>query len=272
MNQTLEEIADRIVICGLHEMQTPLQTGEIGAVVTTCTSNELKRFNHPDIEKRTNGIRKDNPKKYSGLDIVDLISSLEIQHHESLLYEHLYGYANDALKMQQGDFDMLSKQELDNKMQAFFREQTQNTIDFIDDFFERHTDQKIMIHCAEGSDRSASIVAIYLMRKHGVSIDDALTQIQRVRPGAQLDIPTEVFKSFLGDQYDSFDEALKLYKRTIQSNSVIKYMGSTGKFTCLKDYFDDKASQVDEQNGFLKYVSHLSNCNRFGIKPPTWRL
>eukprot|EP00245_Coleochaete_scutata_P006188 TRINITY_DN203_c0_g1_i2.p2 TRINITY_DN203_c0_g1~~TRINITY_DN203_c0_g1_i2.p2 ORF type:complete len:164 (-),score=34.56 TRINITY_DN203_c0_g1_i2:1112-1603(-) len=41
-----------------------------------------------------------------------------------------------------------------------------------------------MVHCFAGRSRSATVVVAYLMKEHGISLDEALTIVRRTRPEA----------------------------------------------------------------------------------------
>lgn len=62
MTQSLEEIADRIIVCGEHQITSYHQKGIIGAVITVSRSNEVDDF---DFD----------------------FSSLDVPHHVTTLYE-----------------------------------------------------------------------------------------------------------------------------------------------------------------------------------------
>ncbi|KAK2590028.1 hypothetical protein QQS21_012294 [Conoideocrella luteorostrata] len=52
------------------------------------------------------------------------------------------------------------------------------------DFIEQHScgdDTNVLVHCREGISRSASIVIAYLMRKHNMSLDEALAGVKEKR-------------------------------------------------------------------------------------------
>lgn len=46
----------------------------------------------------------------------------------------------------------------------------------------RKSDRNVLVHCFAGISRSATIVAAYLMKKHGISSGEALTRIKAARP------------------------------------------------------------------------------------------
>ena len=67
---------------------------------------------------------------------------------------------------------------------------------------EQNRGNKILIHCAAGMQRSAAIVAMYLISTHGMSCNQTITFIQGIRPIAFRPNPnfndsiTEFYKSY----------------------------------------------------------------------------
>lgn len=76
----------------------------------------------------------------------------------------------------QEDMDYLKIDILDNgqaTIEPFFQ-------DFLD-FINEHPDEKILIHCYMGSSRSATLVLLYLVIKHEMSVDEALQFLKQKR-------------------------------------------------------------------------------------------
>ena len=69
-------------------------------------------------------------------------------------------------------------------------------------------DEKILVHCAAGASRSATIVIAYLMWKNKMKFDDALQLVQKLRP---IVWPNEGFK----DQLKLFEKLLNEYNYDI---------------------------------------------------------
>jgi protein-tyrosine phosphatase len=55
-------------------------------------------------------------------------------------------------------------------------------IEFVDS--ARAQGRKVLVHCAAGQGRSATVVAAYLMYKEGMTSNEAMAWIRRVRPGS----------------------------------------------------------------------------------------
>lgn len=64
----------------------------------------------------------------------------------------------------------------------------------------------ILVHCNAGISRSVSIVVAYLMSRHQLNLDEALSRVKAARPKAQPN------KGFL--------EQLKLYEKTVASSTT----------------------------------------------------
>lgn len=272
MTPSLEEIADRIIICGLSEMQRHLSTGEIGAVVTACKSRELEKFNDPSKESY-------NPKKDTGPELLAKIKKAHIPHHQSLLYQFLFCW-HEALGLSKEEGAALSEEDVTERIDSFCLDAAKETMSFIDDFLTTDKDKKIMIHCAAGSDRSAMIAVAYMLTTQGINrnTDLAIRQLQRIRPWAALDAPSFVFERFLGEQYSAFDTATRICRNTVYSNALTPRKEGRirdKEFRCLRHYFDAIAESSSQHrsrkvSGIERYLSHVSACNRFGINMQTW--
>lgn len=260
-------------------METHLRSGTIGAVVTACTSRGLSRFNNPDIEGNPKTDRPYNPKKCSGKQLIELMVSQGIPHHQSLLYEYYHSF-EVALGINKDELIAMSDDEFQQKADAFYAEEAPKTLKFIDDFFTKNQGQKFMIHCAAGSDRSAMIAVAYMcqLQGDGFDIDLSLRHLNRIRPGAALDIEAFMFKDLLGSRFEEFSDTTQLYKNTVYSKamvpseeSVLKYAAQKEgpELNCLKSYFDDTRRNADRPSRYFQFVT---NCNRFGIAIPTWRI
>lgn len=42
----------------------------------------------------------------------------------------------------------------------------------------------VLVHCRQGKDRTGLFMSYYLVRKYGLSVDDAITSVKKVRPTA----------------------------------------------------------------------------------------
>ena len=58
-------------------------------------------------------------------------------------------------------------------------------VGFIDE--QRRAGRTTYVHCMLGQNRSAAVVAAYLMKEHGMGRDEALSFLQHQRPVVQLD-------------------------------------------------------------------------------------
>ena len=59
-----------------------------------------------------------------------------------------------------------------------------NHINIIDIINEKLKDHNILVHCEMGMQRSAAIIAAYLIKYHKMNIDDSITHITTRRPKA----------------------------------------------------------------------------------------
>ena len=66
-------------------------------------------------------------------------------------------------------------------------------------------DDKILVHCAAGASRSATIVIAYLMWKNKMKFDDALQLVKEIRPNVW---PNE-----------GFQDQLKLFEKLLNENN-----------------------------------------------------
>lgn len=95
-------------------------------------------------------------------------------------------------------------------------------------------DTNVLVHCREGISRSASIVIAYLMRKHNMSLDEALAEVKerrKVRPSSNFVGQLRVWEA-LGYQVWQ-DKEGKIAKREYQDFldarlCLLKSMGLTG--------------------------------------------
>lgn len=71
------------------------------------------------------------------------------------------------------------------------------TADFISSALERN-DGGVLVHCQAGVSRSTTLVAAYLMARHGMNAEQAIDRIRAARP--QVD-PSEFFRT----QLDMFE-------------------------------------------------------------------
>lgn len=281
MSITLEEAAKRIIICGLTEMEDHIREGEIGAIVTACSDSELQKHNDLKAIKK-HPFKKESehdPDRCSGNELIALIDNLDIPRHQSLLYQSSHGI-RETLGLTERDVDSMEDGEMSALLDPLNLKRANETFNFIERFFEDGSkNKKIMIHCAHGSDRSAMIAIAFMLRssKSRISVDDILRQLQKIRPHAILQARPIVFKNILGERYQEFDTATETYgetvelKRTIPSERERLEWHSKGapEFTCLKTYFDEITRNHKAQSS---YYSFVTNCNRFGISIPTWRL
>ncbi len=63
-------------------------------------------------------------------------------------------------------------------------------------FVEKHRSagRTTFVHCYQGVSRSGMVVAAYLMKQHGLKLDDALARIREKRPGVR---PNQAFMELL---------------------------------------------------------------------------
>jgi hypothetical protein len=63
------------------------------------------------------------------------------------------------------------------------------------DFIERttNTGRSVMIHCTSGKDRTGLLMSYFLIRTQGLSIDEAIREVRRVRPIALSAVGWEDF-------------------------------------------------------------------------------
>jgi hypothetical protein len=63
-------------------------------------------------------------------------------------------------------------------------------------FVEKHRSagRTTFVHCYQGVSRSGMVVAAYLMKQHGLKLDDALSRIRKKRPGVR---PNAAFMELL---------------------------------------------------------------------------
>lgn len=67
---------------------------------------------------------------------------------------------------------------------GFNQENLQRAMDFIDEGYEN--DEKILIHCKKGKNRSVSLLVAYLILKFGMSWKEAFEQVQKKRVDAKV--------------------------------------------------------------------------------------
>jgi hypothetical protein len=261
MTQPLKEIADRIIVCGFSEMGHHLKSGKVGAIVTACKSRQC--------EDDTRQLIEDAQK-------------VGILHHQSLVFEYIFEWHNAfSLTPEEVKVKNVTPEEWKVKIQDFLKEKTEDTLNFIDNFFAEDSDQKIIIHCAQGSDRSAILAVAYFLKTQDdqPSIDKALGALYQTRPQAGLHDVVPFLESHFGENYEDYLAAINLYRGTAYINTNIKSDEAqfSTEFDCLKDVFDDiynslvgNNSEYEGPTGIQRYLTHASNCNRFGIPIPTW--
>ena len=97
--------------------------------------------------------------------------------------------------------------QFDYKIVKISDDATQDILQHFEDchaFIDRHASRgsNVLVHCAAGVSRSAAVVASYLMKKHGISRDEALLRTRKQRP---IIMPNEGFM----DQLSRYEEKLK---------------------------------------------------------------
>ena len=80
------------------------------------------------------------------------------------------GTGIDYLHLEVEDYGVPSIQDMDN------------TIDYI----RLHIEEKkpVMVHCAAGRGRTGTILAAYLLKENGLTADQAINKIRKLRPGS----------------------------------------------------------------------------------------
>lgn len=63
-----------------------------------------------------------------------------------------------------------------------------NYYDSFLDICDQHSDQNILVHCFAGRSRSASLIVYYLIKRHDMSILDAISFLRQRRPIVNLNI------------------------------------------------------------------------------------
>ncbi|KAK3440882.1 hypothetical protein EUGRSUZ_B01140 [Eucalyptus grandis] len=76
----------------------------------------------------------------------------------------------------------------------------------------------VLVHCFVGKSRSVTIVVAYLMKKHGMSLSQALEHVKSRRPQAS---PNSGFMSQLQD-YEKFLQGCRTKKEEPEKKQVIK--------------------------------------------------
>ena len=94
--------------------------------------------------------------------------------------------------------------------------------------------KNVLVHCREGVSRSASIVIAYLMRKHNMSLDDALTEVKgkrKVRPSPNFIDQLRVWEAVGYQVWRDDDRTIpkEAYQAFLDRRSVLlKSKGLTG--------------------------------------------
>jgi len=107
-----------------------------------------------------NASNYDMIKKYDIESIINMTNELTNHYEENINYKRypLYDNNNDSI------IDYL-----------------ENTYQDIIEFQRKNPNKYILVHCFMGASRSATVVTYYLMKKYGLSVDDAILKIKEKR-------------------------------------------------------------------------------------------
>lgn len=235
MTQSLEEIADRIIVCGVEELEDQLRSNPVSLIVSTCTEEECKMS------------LKTSRDKESAQTLIDKASTQGIKQHQSFLYQ-MYGDFLDRFTP-----EPMSEEE----EQAYFFEQAHETLDSIEKALSGQKDKKVIIHCMYGSDRSAMVAIAYFIKHQGehANIEEALQTLQKIRPSALLEDISKQFRSHFGEKFDAYQQAIIDYREALIARDKIPQGTLAQKFFMSGD---------PSGTTWNKYTD---TCQRFGINP-----
>ncbi|KAM3553572.1 hypothetical protein ARSEF4850_006855, partial [Beauveria asiatica] len=69
--------------------------------------------------------------------------------------------------------------------------------DFIEERISTDDNPNVLVHCRAGISRSATIVIAYLMRKYGLSADEALAEVKAKRRDGDKTVPKDEYQAYL---------------------------------------------------------------------------
>ena len=141
---------------------------------------------------------------YSMTHIIDTIylgNALDASYYYSLKEHNIGAIVNVTTEIPnyfEDDFSYFNIIINDLNSESFSKKNLQNVLEFINNFQENNKDKNILIHCYMGSSRSATIVLLYLIRKHNYTIEQALEYIKEKRNIVNLNTQfLEDIKNFL---------------------------------------------------------------------------
>jgi len=164
----IDEAAARIIVCGVYEIPDILQSEDIGGIVSVCRSSEYL---------------DENP------NLIQMSKAKNIPHHQSLALEKHFGFSK-------AEIVEMPEEELI----PFVRGEVEKTLQTLDDYLKQYPNKKVILHCRQGSDRSATMAIAYFLECQGENpdIDEAIRTLHRIRPHAILDKPYEHLYEYWG--------------------------------------------------------------------------
>lgn len=226
MSITLEEAAERIIVCGVKEIPKLLDTENIGGIVSTCRSSEYE-----DEEV--------NP--------ISLAKQRGIPHYKCLPFESCYGLSEEEL-------DSLSEEEWN----SFLCSQIVETFEQIDTFLQADQNTKIIIHCWQGIDRSAVTALAYFLKVQNkdANVYEALKALHKIRPHAQCDTALNPFLALWGEKYDEYAGAIHDFRGL---NFVYHtFKGKPDEFRLFVEFRRESHPEVS-------LAGYIERFQRFGI-------
>lgn len=212
-------IQDQLIICGIDELFPLLDRGDVGAVITASRSDlgDLK----PEDAARLRATVKEK----------------KILHFRSGVFHPGLGVI-DGENYPEEEFLELHVLEIENTLQKF------------DDFLSESGPKKLVVHCLQGSDRSAMLTLVYLIKQRGGPdhVDQALGDLYQLRPSAQLNDVDFYFEKYFGSDYPKVSGAINTYRSAI---SLWGFVGRKLAGGTLPRGYEDWKEDVDRYNSVV---------------------
>ena len=200
----------QIVISGLPEMYGHMRSGDIGAVITASEPDMMEYYKAKDPEYLAHASA-----------MLAQIDAAEIPHYYSRVFHQDAASREDAKKRLAGIKDPAVRAEMRAAM-AF--EAVSETVQVAESMLKAVYPKKVAIHCLRGVDRSAMLGLLLLIKNVGGPdhMDEALMRLREIRPNARLAVGRDPFKRYMGDDFETFSEAVGVFRDAVMTTKKLR--------------------------------------------------